>query len=88
MNKETKLNIYQGMIQYLLESTNYTLRTIAAMSNTPIKTIKLIYNHNQMPKSFPSEMDFVKLFEIILEINLKSESPIFIQEFKYENLDY
>jgi hypothetical protein len=42
MEKTTKTQIYKGMIQYLLESTNYTLKNIADLTDSSLKNIRLI----------------------------------------------
>lgn len=58
------------MIQYLLESTNYTLKNIADLSNTSIKNIRLIYCENMLPLNFTSEIQLVRLYQMILDINI------------------
>lgn len=64
-----KLQIYKGMVQYLLDSTKYNLKNIAALTNTPPKHINSIYYHHCMPLNFSSEQQLIKLYQIILEIN-------------------
>lgn len=56
------------MIQYILDSTRYTLKNIADLSDTSIDNIRAIYCHNAIPKSFKAEIQLVKLYQIILEI--------------------
>ncbi|AUH72856.1 MULTISPECIES: hypothetical protein [Legionella] len=71
MDNNVKVSIYKGIIQYLLDSTNYTLKSIALMSNASIKQIKLIYSHGQIPANLEEfELHLVKLYQIILELNL------------------
>ena len=41
MKHNCKVQIYKGMIQYLLESTNYTLQTIADFSDCSIDYIRI-----------------------------------------------
>lgn len=67
----TKLQIYKGMIQYILESTPYTLKRIAALTNSTISNIRSIYNYNQIPSSFPEEIHLIQLYQIILDIEKK-----------------
>jgi hypothetical protein len=67
-----KVQIYQGIIQYLLQSTDYDLKNIAALSNTSIKNIRSIYQGNELPLNFTSsEKHLVQLYQMILELNLK-----------------
>ena len=65
-----KLQIYQGMIQYLLKSTHYTLKDIATLSHSSITNIKSIYYHNVIPKDFLSESSLINLYQIV--VNLKT----------------
>lgn len=67
MDSSSKVQIYKGIIQYLLESTNYSLRDIADLSRTSNKNISLIYCHNIMPRNFESELHIVRLYQTILE---------------------
>ncbi len=69
MEKSSKLQIYKGIIQYILESTNYTIKNIADLCNSSIKSIHLIYSESFIPPNFSSEMELVKLYQMILEIN-------------------
>ena len=71
MEKSFKLQIYKGMIQYLLVSTNYTLDHIADLSNCSIKNIRSIYSDDLMPPTFPSELNLVKLYHFIIELKIK-----------------
>ncbi|OJY24979.1 MAG: hypothetical protein BGO90_09105 [Legionella sp. 40-6] len=68
MDHHSKLNIYRGMIQYILNSTRYTLKNIADLSGTSIENIRAIYCHSVIPNSFKAEIQLIKLYQIILEI--------------------
>lgn len=70
MENNYKLHIYKGMIQYLLESTNYTMKNIAEFSNASIKNVTSIYYDDLIPPTFVSELQLAKLYLIILEINI------------------
>ena len=59
-NKNPKLQIYQGIIEYLLESTNYNLKNIAELSNSSIEHIRSIPCQNMVPTDFFSESQLVK----------------------------
>lgn len=69
MERNCKLQIYKGMIQYLLDSTNYSLKNIAELSNSSINNIQSIYYHNYLPNGFKSGIYLTNLHQIILEIN-------------------
>lgn len=68
MENSSKLQVYKGMIQYLLETTNYTLKRIATLSNSSIKNIRSIYSYDQIPPDFPEERQLVQLYQIILDL--------------------
>ena len=68
-NKNPKLQIYQGIIQYLLDSTNYTLKNIADLSSCPVTSIRSIYSDDTIPPNFSSEARLVRLYQMISEIH-------------------
>ena len=70
MKANPKVQIYKGMIQYLLESTHYNLKSIADLSNSSIKNIRTIYCDERIPANFSSELQLVKLYHAILEFNV------------------
>ena len=70
MQQNTKVQIYQGMIQYLLESTHYTLKNIADLSHSSMKNIRSIHCDGLIPPVFASELQLVKLYQMILETNI------------------
>lgn len=90
MENDPKRQIYKGIIQFLLETTNYSLQHIAALSNSSIKNIRAIYCENQLPQHFPSEKQLVQLYLIVLELNNKKETRTkkVARESKYENSKY
>lgn len=67
MEIDLKLQVYKGMIQYLLESTNYTLKNISDHTGVPIQHLRSIYIGEQMPLYFSAELQLIKLYQIILE---------------------
>lgn len=72
MKNHLKLQIYQGIIQYLLDSTSYDIKNIASLSNASVKSIRTIYQGNEMPPNFSSsEKHLVQLYQMILELNNK-----------------
>ncbi|MGX8726498.1 hypothetical protein ACJEHO_08635 [Legionella pneumophila] len=73
MEMNTKLQIYKGIIQYILESTNYSLQNIADLSNSSIKNIRTIYCDNVVPSNFSSDMQLVRLYQMILEIHIQEK---------------
>jgi hypothetical protein len=70
MEGNFKLKIYKGIIEYLLQSTRYTLKNIADLSNASIDSIRAIYCHNVLPREFKSEVQLIKLYQIVLEMNI------------------
>ncbi|HIF0226180.1 hypothetical protein SC979_10005 [Legionella pneumophila serogroup 1] len=73
MEYSSKLQIYKGIIQYILESTNYSLKNIADLSNSSIKNIRTIYCDNFVPHNFSSEMQLVRLYQMILEVHIQKK---------------
>ena len=73
MEHHLKLSIYKGMIQYILDSTHYTLKHIAQLSHASLDNIRMIYCHDLMPISFRSEVELLKLYQIVLEINISAK---------------
>ena len=71
LQPNTKVQIYKGIIQYLLESTNYNLKNIAELSNSSLEHLRSIHCQNMLPTDFSSESQLVKLYQIILDIHPK-----------------
>jgi hypothetical protein len=71
LQPNTKVQIYKGIIQYLLESTNYNLKNIAELSNSSLEHLRSIHCQNTLPTDFLSESQLVKLYQIILDIHPK-----------------
>lgn len=74
MEHHTKLIIYKGMIQYILDSTHYTLKHIAQLSSSSLDNIRAIYCHDLLPISFKSEVQLLKLYQIVLEVNMNQKN--------------
>lgn len=74
MNKYCKVQIYKGMLQYLLDSTNYTLKNIADLCDTRVTNIRSIYCDEIFPVSFSSELKLLKLYEAIVRLEPYSYS--------------
>ena len=66
----SKVQIYQGMIQHIIESTNYTLQDIAELSSSSTKNLRSIYSDNLIPPNFSAELQLVTLYRIILEVQI------------------
>ncbi|CDZ76718.1 hypothetical protein BN59_00992 [Legionella massiliensis] len=73
MFHDQKISIYKGIIQYLLDSTEFSLQRIANMSNSEICHLQLIYNHNRLPKHGKVELNLLKLFSLVVDMELKGE---------------
>lgn len=72
MDDVVKIQIYKGMIQYILGSTHYTLKHIAQLSHTSLDKIRMIYCHDKFPSNFRSEVCLLNLYQIVLETNKKT----------------
>lgn len=59
MTYHPKLQIYRGMIQYILDSTPYTLKHIAQLSHSSLDNIRMIYCHDSVPHSFKTEVELI-----------------------------
>lgn len=77
MYQDLKLKVYQGIIQYLLSNTGYSLKRIASFSCCSLKTIRSIYTYSELPSDTSSEINLVRLFQIILELEKQNEKPVF-----------
>lgn len=73
MFNDQKVIIYKGIIQYLLDSTNYSLQRIANLSNSQIAHLQMIYQHNRLPKESNVELNLLKLLTIVIDMELKGE---------------
>ncbi len=74
MEEMSKIQIYKGMIQYILDATHYTLKNIADLSDSSLDNIRAIYCHNTIAKNFKSEIALMKLYQIILEIRMNQNN--------------
>ncbi len=68
---DPKHQIYKGIIQYLLDTTPYTIKNIAELSNSSVKIIRSIYCDNQVPSRVSIELSLVKLYHMIIELHLR-----------------
>lgn len=91
MTNQCKVQIYQGIIQYLLESTDYDLKNIAALSNASIKNIRTLYHGDELPANFlSSEKHLVQLYQMVIELNFKQGSNLnyLAKGRKHENIQH
>ncbi|KTD32703.1 hypothetical protein [Legionella israelensis] len=91
MTSRSKLQIYQGIIQYIVDSTGYDLKNIAVLSNATIKNIRTIYLGDEIPPNFSSsEKHLVQLYQMILELNAKQGTDLrhFAKGIKHENTQH
>jgi hypothetical protein len=61
------------MIDHLLSSTHFTLKDIANHTGSPISSIRSIYLDQKLPIYFPSEIALIKLYQIVLEIQMNKD---------------
>ncbi|CEG57641.1 TPA: hypothetical protein JA346_07810 [Legionella pneumophila] len=73
MENNFRLQICKNIINYLLESTNYTLKDIAALLNCSIRQLRSIYFDELMPTNLYCERDLVRLYHLILELNTNKQ---------------
>ncbi len=67
----SKLQINQGIIRYILDSTGCDLNDIAALSNATIKSILSIYHGDGIPPNFfSSEKHLARLYQMVLDLTL------------------
>lgn len=91
MKNQQKLQIYQGIIQYILNTTNCSLTNIAHLSNASIQSIRSIYHAHQMPTNFSaSEKRLVQLYEMMLELKIQEGTHLknISRDDQHENLKY
>lgn len=74
MFHDQKIVIYKGIIQYLLDSTSYSLQRIANLSNSSVAHLQLIHHYNRLPRESKIELNLLKLFITIIDMELKGES--------------
>lgn len=67
MDKSIKVSIYKSMIEYFLNSTDYSLKRIAFLANSSIANIQAIYRYGEIPGDFNEELDLVRLYMMILD---------------------
>jgi len=67
--QNVKAQIYKGMIQYLLETTPYTIKNIADLSHSSVKTIRTIFRSEQIPMHFSSELNLLNLYHMTIEFH-------------------
>ncbi|KTC73133.1 Uncharacterised protein [Legionella bozemanae] len=73
MENNFRLQICKSIINYLLESTNYTLKDIATLLNCSIRQLHSIYFDELMPTNLSYERDLVGLYHLILELNTNKQ---------------
>ncbi|RUQ81510.1 hypothetical protein [Legionella septentrionalis] len=73
MFNEKKIIIYKEIIQYLLDSTQYSLQRIANLCNSPIYHLQMIFQYNRLPKESKVELNLLKLFLTVIDMELKGE---------------
>lgn len=73
MFHDQKIIIYKGIIQYLLDTTNYSLQRIANLSNSQLAHLQLIYNHDRLLKESKVELNLLKLFITVIDMEYKGE---------------
>lgn len=75
MKRNSNLFICQEIIQYLLDSANYSLKTIADLTNTSITKIQGIYYENEAPL-YSTEMLLLEIYQFIRGLKNKNSCEI------------
>ncbi|HAT4425268.1 hypothetical protein [Legionella pneumophila] len=89
MKTDVRPKIYKGMIQHILNTTDFSIKSIAILARTSIDEIQSIYYDNHIQFGYNKEINLIRLFELILEMqHQKNRDPRFIQEVSFEDLDY
>lgn len=82
MNNDLKISIYKGIIQYLLNSTTYPLQKVANLSNSSVKHLQAIYFHSRLPENTNTELNLLKLFKIIIDMEQKGQLRALANKYK------
>ena len=69
MKNSCTVRVYQALIQYILETTDYSLNDIADHLECSPKSLKKIYLYEEMPSDIFPELKLVDLYRFIFEIN-------------------
>ncbi|CZG59434.1 hypothetical protein [Legionella pneumophila] len=89
MKNDVRPKIYKGMIQHILNTTDFSIKAIAILARTSIDEIQSIYSDKQIQFGFSKEINLIRLFELIVEMqHQKNRAPSFVQEVGFEDLDY
>ena len=73
MYNDHKIGIYKGIIQYLLDTTTYTLQQIANLSNSTIQHLHSIYFHTRLPSNSDVDLNLLKLFIILVDMEKRGQ---------------
>ncbi|HAT3868990.1 hypothetical protein SC371_03460 [Legionella pneumophila serogroup 2] len=71
MFHDQKLTIYKEIIQYLLDSTNFSLQRIANLANLSVAHLQLIHHFDRLPKESKVELNLLKLFTMVIDVEHK-----------------
>ncbi|HBD7396269.1 hypothetical protein [Legionella longbeachae] len=73
MFHDQKLTIYKEIVQYLLDSTNFSLQRIANLANLSVAHLQLIHHFDRLPKESKVELNLLKLFIMVVDIEHKGK---------------
>jgi len=62
----SKLKTYKGIIEYLLQTTHFTIKNIADLSKSSVETIQSIRDEKDTPQNF-SAMCLILLYQITVK---------------------
>ncbi|RAP36818.1 hypothetical protein B1207_07715 [Legionella quinlivanii] len=72
---DIKIRIYKGIIEYLLKTTNYSLKNIADLIDTSMRSINLAYSEQAFSIKYSSELKLLKLYQAVLQFNVHTAQP-------------
>ncbi|MBA2648049.1 MAG: hypothetical protein H0U75_00360 [Legionella sp.] len=73
MYNDHKIGIYKDIIQYLLNTTSYTLQQIANLSNSSLKHLHSLYFNERIPSDSNVDLNILKLFCILVDMEKRGE---------------
>jgi len=71
MHDTLKIYIYDDIISYLVEITNYPLKKIANLASVPVEHLEMIWTDHCLPPDRRSEIKLLNLFTTMVDMEIK-----------------
>ena len=71
MHDTLKIYIYDDIISYLVEITNYPLKKIANLASIPVEHLETIWVDHCLPPDRHSEIKLLNLFTTMVDMEIK-----------------